>query len=87
MEVTYRGAEKLDRLDLPKTSDPLEHIAWRWVRYWTHWYDKARKRPGSIPKVERIIEYMKTTNVTAWSFTLHSPAAPGMRGLCIRPRP
>jgi benzoyl-CoA reductase/2-hydroxyglutaryl-CoA dehydratase subunit BcrC/BadD/HgdB len=58
-EVTYRNAEKLARLDLPKTSDPLEHIAWRWVRFWTHWYDKARKRPGSNPKVERIIEYIE----------------------------
>ncbi|MBP1735667.1 MAG: 2-hydroxyglutaryl-CoA dehydratase [Deltaproteobacteria bacterium] len=59
VEVTYRGCEKIERLDLPKTSDPLEHIAWRWVRYWTHWYDKAMKRPGSIPKVERIIEYIE----------------------------
>jgi benzoyl-CoA reductase/2-hydroxyglutaryl-CoA dehydratase subunit BcrC/BadD/HgdB len=59
VEVTYRGCEKLERLDLPKVSDPLEHIAWRWVRYWTHWYDRARKRTGSIPKVERIIEYIE----------------------------
>ncbi len=59
VEVTYRGCEKIERLDLPKTNDPLEHIAWRWVRYWTHWYDKARKRPGSLPKVERIIEYIE----------------------------
>lgn len=59
VEVTYRGCEKIERLDLPETSDPLEHIAWRWVRYWTHWYDAARKRPGSIPKVERIIEYIE----------------------------
>jgi len=59
VEVTYRNAERLDRLDLPKTSDPLEHVAWRWVRFWTHWYDAARKRPGSLPKVERIIEYIE----------------------------
>ncbi|MDM7995476.1 MAG: 2-hydroxyacyl-CoA dehydratase family protein [Acidobacteriota bacterium] len=59
VEVTYRNAEKIERLDLPKTDDPLEHIAWRWVRLWTRWYDKARKRPGSLPKVERIIEYME----------------------------
>jgi len=59
VEVTYRGCEKIERLELPKTNDPLEHIAWRWVRYWTHWYDKARKRPGSLPKVERIIEYIE----------------------------
>jgi benzoyl-CoA reductase/2-hydroxyglutaryl-CoA dehydratase subunit BcrC/BadD/HgdB len=59
VEVTYRNAERLERLDLPKVSDPLEHIAWRWVRFYTHWYDKARQRPGSIPKVERIIEYIE----------------------------
>jgi len=58
-ETTYRNAEKIERLELPKTNDPLEHIAWRWVRFWTHWYDKARQRPGSIPKVERIIEYIE----------------------------
>jgi len=62
-EVTYRIAEKLSRLDLPKTSDPLEHIAWRFIRYYTHWYDKARKRPGSIPKVERIIEMIEDYNL------------------------
>jgi hypothetical protein len=59
VEVTYRNAEKIERLDLPKASDPLEHIAWRWIRMWTLWYDKARKRRGSLPKVERIIEYME----------------------------
>ncbi|MGD0230274.1 MAG: 2-hydroxyacyl-CoA dehydratase family protein [Syntrophorhabdales bacterium] len=59
VEVTYRGGEKIERLDLPKTDDPLERIAWRWVRYWTHWYDSARKRPGSLPKVERLIEYIE----------------------------
>ena len=63
VEVTYRNAEKIERLDLPKTNDPLEHIAWRWVRFYTHWYDKARKRPGSIPKVERIIEYIEDYNL------------------------
>lgn len=59
VETTYRNAELLERLDLPKTSDPLEHIAWRWVRFKTHWYDKARQRPGTIPAVERIIQYIK----------------------------
>ena len=58
-ETTYRVAEKLSRLDLPETGDPLEHIAWRFIRYYTHWYDKARRRPGSIPKVERIIELIE----------------------------
>lgn len=59
VEVTYRNAERIERLELPKTNDPLEHCAWRRVRYWTHWYEKARKRPGSLPKVERIIEYIE----------------------------
>ena len=45
VETTYRNAAKIYRLDLPKTNDPLEHIAWRWVRLWTHWYDKARQAP------------------------------------------
>jgi benzoyl-CoA reductase/2-hydroxyglutaryl-CoA dehydratase subunit BcrC/BadD/HgdB len=59
VEITYRNAERIESLDLPKTNDPLEHLAWRWVRYWTHYYDKAWKRPGSLPKVERIIEYIE----------------------------
>jgi benzoyl-CoA reductase/2-hydroxyglutaryl-CoA dehydratase subunit BcrC/BadD/HgdB len=63
VEVTYRNAEKIERLDLPKISDPLEHIARRWIGFYTHWYDKARKRPGSIPKVERIIEYIEDYNL------------------------
>jgi benzoyl-CoA reductase/2-hydroxyglutaryl-CoA dehydratase subunit BcrC/BadD/HgdB len=57
-EITYRNVERIESLEIPKTNDPLEYIAWRWVRYWTHYYAKARKRPGSLPKVERIIEYI-----------------------------
>jgi benzoyl-CoA reductase/2-hydroxyglutaryl-CoA dehydratase subunit BcrC/BadD/HgdB len=38
--------------------DPLEHIARRLIRYWTHWYDRAKQRPGSIPEVERLTEYI-----------------------------
>lgn len=59
VETTYRMVERIDRLDLPQTGNPLEHIAWRWIRYWTHWYNKARKRPGSEPDVERIISYIE----------------------------
>lgn len=59
VEKTYRVAESINSLDLPRTGDPLEHIAWRWVRYFTHWYDRARKRPGSHPDVERLIEYIE----------------------------
>ncbi len=58
-ETTYHVAQPIERLDLPKTNDPLERIAWRLIRYYTHWYDKARKRPGSLPLVERIIEYVE----------------------------
>lgn len=59
VERTYRDAVHTDELDMPKVSDPIEHIAWRWVKYWTHWYDKARKRPGSHPDVERLIQYIE----------------------------
>jgi benzoyl-CoA reductase/2-hydroxyglutaryl-CoA dehydratase subunit BcrC/BadD/HgdB len=59
VETTYRCSEAVYRLDLPKTDDPVEHIAWRWVRFWNHWYDKARMRPGSMPEVERLIEYIE----------------------------
>jgi len=59
VEITYRNCEKIVRLDLPQTNDPLERIARRWVRLWTYWYDAARKRQGSIPKVERIISYIE----------------------------
>lgn len=58
-ETTYRNIERVDRLDLPKTSDPIEHIAWRWVKWSTYWHDKARKRPGSSPEVERLISYIE----------------------------
>jgi benzoyl-CoA reductase/2-hydroxyglutaryl-CoA dehydratase subunit BcrC/BadD/HgdB len=59
VEVTYRNCERIERLELPKTNDPLEHMAWRLVRFYTIWYDKARKRPGSLPTVERIIDYIE----------------------------
>jgi benzoyl-CoA reductase/2-hydroxyglutaryl-CoA dehydratase subunit BcrC/BadD/HgdB len=59
VERTYREAELIDRLELPKAEDPLEHIARRWIRYWTHWYGPARQRPDSLPEVERLIEYIR----------------------------
>ncbi len=58
-EVTYRLIEPVGRLDLPRTSDPIEHLAWRWTRYWTYWHDKARKHPGSSPEVERYIQFIE----------------------------
>jgi benzoyl-CoA reductase/2-hydroxyglutaryl-CoA dehydratase subunit BcrC/BadD/HgdB len=58
-ERTYREAEKIERLRLPTSTDPLERIALRWMRYWTNWYDAARRRKGSIPEVERLIEYIE----------------------------
>lgn len=45
--------------EIPKTSNPLEKLAWRWFNYHTHWFEKARKRPGSHPTVERLIEYIE----------------------------
>src|SRR5208337_3040542 len=59
VERTYREAEKIERLRLPSLSDPLERIALRWMRYWTNWYDAARRRKGSTPEVERLIEYIE----------------------------
>jgi benzoyl-CoA reductase/2-hydroxyglutaryl-CoA dehydratase subunit BcrC/BadD/HgdB len=58
-EVTYRLVDSIYKLDLPKVSDPLEHLAWRWVKYWTLRHDRARKRPGSSPEIERLIEYIE----------------------------
>jgi benzoyl-CoA reductase/2-hydroxyglutaryl-CoA dehydratase subunit BcrC/BadD/HgdB len=59
VERMYREAERIYKLDIPKVSDPLEHIAWRWIKYRTNWYDRARGRPGSHPDVERLIEYIE----------------------------
>ncbi len=61
VETTYRTLEATYNfdIDLSKISDPLEHIAWRWLKYWTYWYDRARKRPGSHPDVERMIAYIE----------------------------
>ncbi len=58
-ETTYRLIEPVYLLDLPEVSDPIEHLAWRWTKYWTYWHDKARKRPGSHPDVERLIQYIE----------------------------
>ena len=64
-ETTYRTFEntRLFDIDLTKINDPLEHIAWRWIKYWTFWYDAARKRPGSHPDVERIIQYIEDYDI------------------------
>ncbi len=60
VESTYNElAYSVRELDLPKTSDPLEYMAWRWIRRQTYWWDKARKRPGSEPDVERTINYIE----------------------------
>lgn len=63
VETTYRTAELIAKLQLPKVSDPIEHLAWRWLKYWTFRYDKARKRPGSHPDIERLIEYIEEYKV------------------------
>ena len=60
VETTYRLVEPVYRLDLPKVSDPIEHLAWRWTKHWTYWHDSARKRPGSTPEVERMIQERDT---------------------------
>jgi benzoyl-CoA reductase/2-hydroxyglutaryl-CoA dehydratase subunit BcrC/BadD/HgdB len=58
-ETTYRMVAPIAEMDLPKTNDPVEHLAWRWLGYWTFWYDKARQRPGSEPDIERLISYIE----------------------------
>jgi benzoyl-CoA reductase/2-hydroxyglutaryl-CoA dehydratase subunit BcrC/BadD/HgdB len=61
VETTYRMVEAIYNfdIDLSKISDPLEHIAWRWIKFWTYWHDRARKRPGSHPDVEKLIKYIE----------------------------
>jgi len=59
VETTYRMIEPLYEMDIPETKDPVEHLAWRWLGYWTFWYDKAKKRPGSEPDVERLITFIE----------------------------
>lgn len=58
-ETTYRMVAPIAEMDLPKTNDPVEHLAWRWLGYWTFWYDKARQRLGSEPDIERLISYIE----------------------------
>jgi len=61
VETTYRMIEAIYNfdIDLSKITDPLEHIAWRWIKFWTYWHDKARKRHGSHPDVEQLIKYIE----------------------------
>jgi benzoyl-CoA reductase/2-hydroxyglutaryl-CoA dehydratase subunit BcrC/BadD/HgdB len=63
VETTYRMVAPLDEMDIPKTNDPVEHMAWRWLGFWTFWYDKARQRPGSEPDVERLISYIEDYDI------------------------
>ena len=59
VETTYRMVAPLYEMDIPEAKDPIEHLAWRWLGYWTFWYDKAKKRPGSEPDVERLINWIE----------------------------
>ena len=61
VETTYRVVEAIYNfdIDLSRITDPLEHIAWRWLKNWTFWYDRARQRSGSHPDVERLIKYIE----------------------------
>jgi benzoyl-CoA reductase/2-hydroxyglutaryl-CoA dehydratase subunit BcrC/BadD/HgdB len=65
VETTYRVVEPIYDfdVDLSKISDPLEHIARRWFKFWTYWYSKAKKRPGSHPDVERLIQYIEDYHI------------------------
>ena len=64
-ETTYRVIEATYNfdIDLSKISDPLEHIARRWFKTWTYWHKPARKRPGSYPEVERLIQYIEDYHI------------------------
>jgi len=59
VEITYRVVEAIHNLNLPDTNNPLERMAWRWFKFWNYWYDKAMRRPGSHPDVERLIQYIE----------------------------
>jgi benzoyl-CoA reductase/2-hydroxyglutaryl-CoA dehydratase subunit BcrC/BadD/HgdB len=59
VETTYRMVQPLYKMDIPETNDPIEHLAWRWLGFWTFWYDRARRRPGSEPDVERLITWIE----------------------------
>jgi benzoyl-CoA reductase/2-hydroxyglutaryl-CoA dehydratase subunit BcrC/BadD/HgdB len=63
VETTYRIIEPVYKLNIPDTNDPIERLAWRWFRRWIFWYEKARKRPGSEPDVERLIQYIEDYHI------------------------
>ena len=49
--------------EMPQCADPLEHLAWRWLKFWTYRYEKASKRPGSHPDVETLIDYIEEAQI------------------------
>jgi benzoyl-CoA reductase/2-hydroxyglutaryl-CoA dehydratase subunit BcrC/BadD/HgdB len=55
VERVYNFQLPIELLDIPKVSDPLEHIAWRKFKFTVHWHDAAR-RLGCCPDVARWIE-------------------------------
>jgi benzoyl-CoA reductase/2-hydroxyglutaryl-CoA dehydratase subunit BcrC/BadD/HgdB len=59
VETTYRIIEPMYHLNLPNIQDPVERIAYRFFRNWTYWYERAKKRAGSEPDVERLIQYIE----------------------------
>jgi len=63
VETTYRIVETMAALDMPQVSDPLERIVWRSMKFHTRWHDQARKRPGSHPDVERLIQYIEDYSI------------------------
>ena len=60
-ETTYRVAEKLSKLDLPKTNDPLEHIAWRFIRYIPIGTTRPGRGPVLYPRWSASSNSWKTT--------------------------
>ncbi len=63
VETTYRMVAPLYEMDIPDAKDPIERIAWRWLGYWNFWFDRARKRPGSHPDVERLINHIENYKI------------------------
>lgn len=59
VETTYRIIEPMNRLNIPDTNDPIERIAWRHFKFNTFWYERAKQRPGSVPALERLIQYVE----------------------------
>ena len=85
VDVTYRNAE-IERLDLPKTNDPLERIAWRWVRCGPTGTTRRGSGPAPYRRSSASSNTSKITTAWASSFIPPSPAGAGTRASYSRRR-